>query len=93
MDFRPEKTKSSIPRKFQVVEIWVEHTAARRYGRWPYLISSQKAMVLTTRPVAPTAAKPAARCWRAVRSVPTRSRVRCVANRSPSRRLALLSPE
>jgi hypothetical protein len=48
MDFRPEKTKSSMPTKFQVVEICVEQTADSRYGRCPYLMSSQKAMVLTT---------------------------------------------
>ncbi len=82
-----------MPTKFQVVEIWVESTAASRYGSWPKRMSIQKAMVLTTNPVAPTAANPAARCWRGVSSVPRRRRVRWTAKRRPSRKSALLSPE
>ena len=68
-DLRSEKTKSSMPTKFQVVETWVDSTAASRYGRWPKRMNIQKAMVLTTRPVEPTAANPTARCWRGVSSV------------------------
>ena len=65
-----------MPAKFHVVETWVARTAAHTYGRCPNRTIIQKAMALTTRPVAPTAPKPTARRTFGEPSVDSRSRRR-----------------